>query len=91
MEKPYITLRVRYKNPGEELSLLNEYTISDSVSDMSDDQRFILSVVQLCMLLHKSEYIGDTTLDGIIAELDALTLTDSYKVEFRELLHSLAE
>ena len=91
MEKPYITLRVRYKNPGEELSLLNEYTISDSISDMSDDQRFILSVVQLCMLLHKSEYIGDTTLDGIIAELDALTLTDSYKVEFRELLHSLAE
>ena len=91
MEKPYITLRVRYKNPGEELSLLNEYTISDSVSDMSDDQRFILSVVQLCMLLHKSEYIGDATLEGVIAELDALTLTDSYKVEFRELLHSLAE
>ncbi len=91
MEKPYITLRVRYKNPGEELSLLNEYTISDSISDMSDDQRFILSVVQLCMLLHRSEYIGDATLEGVIAELDALTLTDSYKVEFRELLHSLAE
>lgn len=91
MEKPYITLRVRYKNPGEEMSLLNEYTISDSVSDMSDDQRFILSVIQLCMLLHKSEYIGDATLEGVVAELDAITLTDSYKVEFRELLHSLAE
>lgn len=91
MDKPYITLRVRYKNPGEEMSLLNEYTISDSVSDMSDDQRFILSVIQLCMLLHKSEYIGDATLEGVVAELDAITLTDSYKVEFRELLHSLAE
>ena len=85
----FITLRVRYKNPGEEMSLLNEYQISDAVSDMSDDQRFVLSVIELCMMLHKSEYIGDTTFESIVAELNSLELTDPYKIEFRELLRGL--
>jgi hypothetical protein len=73
------------------MSLLNEYMISGYVGEMSDDQRFICAVVELCMILHNSQYLGDLTLDSVIAELDAITLTDSYKVEFRELLHSLAE
>ena len=88
---PFITLRVRYKNPGEEMSLLNEYAISDTVSDMSDDQRFILSVIELCMMLHKSEYIGNTTFESIVDELNSLELTDPYKIEFRELLRGLAK
>ena len=91
VDAPLATLRVRYKNPGEEMSLLNEYMISGYVGEMSDDQRFICAIVELCMILHNSQHLGDVTLDSVVAELDAITLTDSYKVEFRELLHSLAE
>lgn len=84
----FITLRVRYKNPGEEMSLLNEYEIleSDIAYEMSDDQRFICAVVETCMLLHESKYAKGFTLEGIVSELDSLELTDSYKIEFRELL-----
>ena len=84
----FITLRVRYKNPGEEMSLLNEYEIleSDIAYEMSDDQRFICAVVETCMLLHESRYAEGFTLEEIVSELDSLELTDSYKIEFRELL-----
>ena len=88
----FIKLRVRYKNIGETISLLNEYEISEEVvTDMSDDQRFICAVVELGMILHNSDYIGDINIDSVIEELDTLVLTDPYKAEFRELLRGLAE
>ena len=88
-----MTLRVRYKNPGESLSLLNEYVLgSEMIGDeISDDGRFINTVVQLCMILHNSKYLGDITVDSILEELDSLELTDPYKVEFRELVRALAQ
>ena len=86
-------MRVRYKNLGEPLSLLNEYEIGvgDISADMSEDQRFINSVVQLCMILHNSKYLGDITIDGILEDLDSLELTDPYKLEFREMVRTLAQ
>ncbi len=90
-EGGFITLRVRYKNPGETLSLLNEYEIGeDDISqEMSDDQRFICALIETCMILRKSQYLGDITVGGIRRELDSLDLTDPYKIEFRELIHTL--
>ena len=89
----YMTLRVRYKNPGESLSLLNEYAIGgqELAIQPSDDTRFISAVVELATLLRNREYSGEITLGAILEELDSLTLTDSYKTEFRELVRKLAQ
>ena len=87
-----MTLRVRYKNPGEPISRLNEYEIgAENYSEkLSDDMRFITSVVELASLLRNPGYVGDITVESILAELDGLTLTDSYKIEFREIVRVLA-
>lgn len=91
IDAPMAILRVRYKNPGESLSLLNEYMLHGPTSRVSDDQKFIGAVIETCMLLYGSEYAGDITLEDIVEDLDALELTDPYKAEFRSLLKGLLE
>lgn len=89
----YMILRVRYKNPGESLSLLNEYTLGNEIITTAPgaDTRFITSVIEICMLLHGSEYADGITLEGIVEDLGSLELTDPYKAEFRSLLEGLLE
>lgn len=87
-------LRVRYKNPGEPISLLNEYEIkAEDISEkMSDDQRFICNVIETCMILHKSEYLGDIKIDGVIEELEAIDLSCyPEREEFLDLLRKLVK
>lgn len=88
---PLMTLRVRYKNSGEPISNLNEYGIGpDQISnEMSDDMKFITSVIETCMILRSSKYIGDITLEEIMQTLSSLTLDDPYKAEFYEILQTL--
>jgi hypothetical protein len=71
--------------------LLNEYKIGeDDISrEPSDDQRFICAVIKTCMIIRKSQYLGDISAESIRRELDSLELTDSYKLEFRELIRTL--
>lgn len=88
----YMTLRVRYKNPGEPVSRLNEYEIgTQNLTAQADtDTRFITSVIELASLLRNPDYSGDITVQSVLAELNGLNLTDSYKVEFREIVKALA-
>ncbi len=88
----YMTLRVRYKNPGETISLLNEYQIGAEQfsSELSDDMKFITSVIETCMILRSSKYIGDITLPDVMVTLSSLELDDPYKVEFYEILQTLS-
>lgn len=88
----YMTLRVRYKNPGEPVSRLNEYEIgAENVTVQADDDtRFIASVIELVSLIRNPQYEGDVTVESILAELQGLELADSYKAEFRELVKALA-
>ena len=89
-----MTLRVRYKNPGESLSLLNEYALGNEIinEEPTADTRFIGVVIQTCMLLHGSEYAEGITLEGIVEELDTLDLEgDSYKVEFRDIMKNFVK
>ena len=84
-----MTLRVRYKNPGEDLSLLNEYALGNEIikAESTADTRFIGAVIQTCMLLHGSEYAEGITLEGIVEDLESLDISgDSYKVEFRDIM-----
>ncbi|MBP3396643.1 MAG: von Willebrand factor type A domain-containing protein, partial [Clostridia bacterium] len=39
-ENPFVTLRVRYKNPGETLSHLNEYYVTNIESRADEDEKF---------------------------------------------------
>lgn len=89
----WLGLAVRYKEPGESVSKLNEYSLGCELytGTPSDDLRFICTVIETSMLLHKSEYIGDIKLNDILGELDRLTLTDSYKLEFRDMIRFLAK
>lgn len=84
------TLRVRYKNPGQPISKLNEYEIANELSVPSEDMRFITAVIETAALLRNREYNGDITLESIYGELSGLELEDGYKAEFRELIKKLA-
>ena len=84
------TLRVRYKNPGQPISMLNEYNISTSGAAPSEDMRFIVAVIETAALLRNREYKGNITVESIYGELTELDLDDSYKAEFREIIKDLA-
>ena len=83
------TLRVRYKNPGQPISMLNEYTISASSGSPSEDMRFITSVIETAALLRNSDYSGDITINSIYDDLCGIELNDPYKVEFKNLVNTL--
>jgi Ca-activated chloride channel family protein len=88
---PLLTLRFRYKNPGEPISNLDEHQVglNEITTEMSDDMKFITSVIETCMILRSSKYIGDITLEEIMQTLSSLTLDDPYKAEFYEILQTL--
>lgn len=85
----WMKLAVRYKNPGETLSLLNEYSIgtSDYSEQSNEDTEFINCVIETCMILHKSKYQGDISIDSVIEELQSLDLSKyPEREEFLSLL-----
>ncbi len=91
-ESAWMSLAVRYKNPGEEISLLNEYAIgTSSLRDAAnEDIAFLSSVIEFTMLLHNSKYSQDTTLASILENLNSLTLSDPLRIEFRTLVQNIA-
>ena len=87
-----INLAVRYKNPGEPISIPNDYCIGMSCMEENQDTRFLTCVIETCMILHKSEYIGERTLSDVLENLNALDLSDyPEREEFRELIEKLVE
>ncbi len=89
----YMTLRVRYKAPGETLSKLNEYNIGGEAlrDEATEETRFILSVVKTAALIRNRNYSGDITINTIAAELAELNPSKNEMVEFRELIEKLAK
>ena len=64
----------------------------DTDAEADEDMRFISAVIETCMMLHNSEYLGDITIDSIIEELESLDLADyPERAEFLELLKKLAK
>jgi Ca-activated chloride channel family protein len=91
-----LTLRIRYKNPGESLSLLNEYTYGEETvrvgNEISDDIKFICALIETSMILHNSEYAKNITIDDVLETLESLDIDSSFeKNEFRELIRKLAQ
>lgn len=62
-----ITIKLRYKNPGERKSKLVEHTVKNAPVEFintSDNFRFSASIVKFGMLLRNSKYLGNTTWDS---------------------------
>lgn len=62
-----MTVKIRYKEPESEESILSEYPITESDYDsISDDFKFAAAVAELGMILNDSEYKGSCTYDAVI-------------------------
>jgi len=89
----WLTLSVRYKNPGAAESRLLDYAVGEAeVTDHpGDDWRFVSAMAELSMVIRDSEYRGDATLGSVLTILDSIELNDPYRREFRELVALLDE
>ncbi len=89
----WMKLAIRYKNPGETKSNLNEYSIGKEslTSEPDDDFIFISAVTELSMLLHNSEYLKNSiTIDTIYETLTGIETDDEYKTQFISLIKGLS-
>ena len=93
LEGEWMKLSVRYKAPDEDKSKQNDYSFTHtSYTDTPDDNfKFVCSIIELSMLLHKSPYASDITLKSIIDELGAIKLDDEYKLGFKSLVEKLSK
>lgn len=85
-------VKIRYKNPDSDESILSEYPVTSDLSEnTSDDYRFASAVAQLGMLLNKSEYAENITLDSIIEQARAALGSDKFGLrnEFVQLVDLL--
>ena len=89
----YGTLALRYKEPDEDKSQLEEYVIGSRLftENPSESFRFAGSVVEFAMILEDSDHKGTATLDGILETLKELDDTDDYKDEFRYLVKRVSK
>ena len=89
----WMTLAIRYKDPGEGDSKLLEYPIgAEYLTDgTGNDFRFAAAVAEFSMLLNDSEYKGDASYDHVLETLNDLQLDDEYRREFKELVEKVTD
>jgi len=62
-----MTVKIRYKLPEGNESILREYPVADEITEnTSDDFKFAASVAELGMILNESEYKGTSTFDSVM-------------------------
>lgn len=83
-------LDIRYKDPSSNKSKLVSHNISSSHNEnISDDFTFISSVVETAMILNKSKYLGNTSINTVKKQLASVTLSKEQQ-EFQTLVNKLA-
>jgi Ca-activated chloride channel family protein len=87
-----MTLKLRYKKPGEEQSRLIEKSVIDtrqSASNCSENFRFSSSVAEFGLLLRNSTYKQSASFDQVLALAKSATGQDreGYRNEFITLVH----
>ena len=86
-----LTVRLRYKQPDSDTSILSTFPVKDdgkAFGQASSDFRFAAAVASFGMLLRDSEYRGDTSYDAVLefASAAATDDEDGYRAEFLELV-----
>lgn len=61
-----MTVKIRYKMPDGNESILSEYPVSAKMTEMTEDFKFASAVAMFGMILNDSEYKGTSTLDNVI-------------------------
>ncbi|MBE6697556.1 MAG: DUF3520 domain-containing protein [Ruminococcaceae bacterium] len=87
----WFRLAVRWKEPGQSESEEREYGIGSAhvKSELNDDALFACAIIETAMLLHKSEYAGDASLESIVTLLGNMQQKDFYQAEFEQLIREL--
>lgn len=92
-EIDWMTLKIRYKKPeGKKSTELSYVCDNDNYSDKpSDDLSFAMAVAEFGMILRKSPYIAEGSLNQVV-QLAKQTDTskDTYKSEFVKLVNTIA-
>lgn len=61
-----MNVKIRYKLPDSDESILSEYPVLSELSEASQDFNFACAVAELGMILNDSEYKGNSTYDTVI-------------------------
>lgn len=87
----WFDLAVRWKNHGQSESEERHYSLGSAhmVESMDDDMLFASAIIETAMLLHKSEYAGDASLEGVQMLLEQMSEKDFYQTEFEQLIQKL--
>ena len=88
----WLTLAVRYKEPGTDEATEREYPLGEEAysEEPGADWEFASKVIEVGMLAGGSEYAGELDLATVSEELDEMELTDERRVEFADLVYELA-
>ncbi len=83
------TVSVRYKAPTEDKSSKLEYPLKNNGISNREDFNFVCGVIEASMVLRKSEYKGEATLDSAMQLAKSGSNNNRYRNEFCELLAKL--
>jgi len=93
LEKEYLTVNIRYKEPDGDTSTLISHAVDESAAaeKMSDDLSWAAGVAQAGMIIRNSEYKGTSTMNDVIERISKLqsVANDDYKKEFCSLMKNL--
>jgi Ca-activated chloride channel family protein len=90
----WLTVNVRYKEPGETESKLLEYPIKEAAYTVTpnDDFYFAAAIIEFAMVLRDSKYKNNTDLNSVLSILSDINLNgDAYREEFKTLVEKLME
>ena len=92
----YLTIKIRYKKPDGNSSMLLEKTVKghiNEIGDASDNLRFAAAVSEFGMLLRNSEFKGSSTLEGAskLAKSARGEDEDGYRSEFVRLINTVRD
>jgi len=84
----WLTLKVRYKNPGSDFSTLLEYNIGDNeyTDKPSEDFKFQAAVAEFAMILRQSKYVNGKDFKHVRSLLKTIKTNDEYKEEFADMV-----
>ena len=87
-----LTIKLRYKKTEEHKSRLLELPVENNLNvETSDDFRFSAAVASFGMLLRKSEFAGNTTIDSVVKLAEGAKGADKegYRSEFIRLVKAV--
>jgi Ca-activated chloride channel family protein len=87
----FLTIKLRYKKPDGNTSILFEKTVKGSIyeiEDASDNLKFAAAVSEFGMILRNSEFKGNATLEGasLLAKSSRGEDEDGYRAELIRLI-----